>query len=62
MPKATKIKKKNSKSRIKETKKTQKKTAKPALRLKETNKASVKISKIYVPNYININYFNNYRF
>jgi DnaK suppressor protein len=49
MPKAIKTKKKITKSKTKEIKKTQKKTAKPALKLKETNKATIKISKTYIP-------------
>ena len=49
MPKVTKTKKKVAKVKIKETKKTPKKTTKPVTKAKETSKAPVKISKTYIP-------------
>ena len=49
MPKATKTKKKITKSKTKETKKTSKKITKQQLKPKEINKALIKISKTYTP-------------
>ena len=49
MPKVTNTKKKVTKVKSKETKKTPKKTTKPAAKAKETSKATVKISKTYIP-------------
>ena len=49
MPKTTKIKKKVKKIKIKETKKTFKKIAKPTTKPKEIKKTLIKISKTYTP-------------
>ena len=49
MPKVTKTKKKVTKVKSKETKKTPTKTTKPVAKAKETSKAPVKISKTYIP-------------
>jgi DnaK suppressor protein len=49
MPKVTKTKKKVTKVKSKEIKKTPKKTTKPVAKAKETSKAPVKISKTYIP-------------
>ncbi len=49
MPKTIKSKKKVKKIKSKEIKKTLKKTTKPSTKVKETNKAPLKISKTYIP-------------
>ncbi len=49
MPKATKSKKKATKTKSKELKKTVKKVVKTSSKPKQTNKASIRISKTYIP-------------
>ena len=49
MPKTTKTKKKVTKTKSKVIKKNLRKTPKPIIRIKETSKPPIKISKTYIP-------------